>query len=246
MLITIPCGLFLGPANNGAGLALGMNIANGVRERTAPSDTGSAETAACTARTTGATSAKATAILKGTLDTEDDAHAHGCGENACHAGDNRFNGVCRVCGGDNEVEENVGKVDEEDSAVEVEVVAKHETPGVERLGSQGLDGAHNRESEGGRVEDGRGEPIDTDPALVVKRASNAALTVKEMDGAVEATADGGDNTLDKQEGEEQPTNIGCMVVNGGDTDNVDGGSSKKQDGCANGLIGPEAATVWVL
>jgi hypothetical protein len=82
--------------------------------------------------------------------------------------------------------------------------------------------------------------------LVVERASDATLTIEEMDGAVETAANGCDHSLDEQETEEDRANLGIVVVNGGDTDDVDGGSSEEKDSCAYGFIRPEAETIRVL
>ena len=247
VFVAIPGTLFLGSARGAGILGLGVDITDGICERAAPTgDAGTAETATCTAGAAGATGAKAATVLKRALDTKNDAHAHRCGEDARHAGDDCLDGVGVVGGGHDKVEENVDKVDEEDSAVEVEVVAKHEPPGGERLGFEGFEGALEGEGKGGRVKDGGGEPVDTDPALVVQRPGNATLTIEEMDGAVETTTNGGDDALDKQETEEEATNAGNVVVDGSDPNDVDRGRSKEKDGGADGLIRPEPHAIRVL
>lgn len=183
-----------------------MDVANGICRRTASTcdtHTSAAEAGARTARIARPKRTKATAVFEGTSDTEDDAHAHRCSENPCHAGDDRLDGVGIIGGGHDKVEEDIGEVDEENGAVQIEVITKHESPGGERFGFEGLEGPHDGERKGCRVKDGGSKPVDTDPALVVQRSSNASLAIEEMDGAVETAADRGDNTLDEQERKEQ-------------------------------------------
>jgi len=105
-------------------------------------------------------------VFEGAADGEDDAERHGGGENGGHGCDDGTDGVVDACGANDEPEEGVGEVDEQDGAVEVQAVTEHELPWTQRAGFEGVDGAHESQTERDGIEKSGCDPVYADPGML--------------------------------------------------------------------------------
>lgn len=109
---------------------------------------------------------KGASVVEFGADREDDAEGHGGGEDGGHGCDDGLDGVVDAGGGHDEPEDHVDHVDDPDGAVEVEAVAEHELPGGQGARLEGVDGAVQGEGEGDGVQEGGGDPVDSDPSVL--------------------------------------------------------------------------------